>query len=110
MLRFIVFSIRNLLCVPLLPLWAIARWLGRPKGRWIAVRLRPHLVEARQPLPWIRRILDAGSLRRSSSLAAIRRLADYAISDRRIEGVAFVVPPLQAGWTLCEGLRDQIAR
>lgn len=110
MLRFIVFSIRNLLCVPLLPFWAIARWLGRPKGRWIAVRLRPRLVEARQPLPWIRRILDAGSLQRTSSLAAIRRLADYAIRDRRIEGVVFVVPPLQAGWTACAGLRDQITR
>jgi len=110
MLRLIFVSIRNLLCVALLPLWAIGRWFGRPKGRWIAVRLKPRLVEARQPLPWIQRILDAGSLRRTTSLAAVRRLADYAISDARIEGVAFVLPPLHAGWSVCAGLRDQISR
>ena len=110
MLRLVVRSIRNLLCVPLLPIWAIARWLSRPKGRWIVARLKPRLVEARQPLPWLRRVLDAGSLRRTSSLAAVRRLADYAISDSRIEGVAFVLPPLQAGWSVCVGLREQILR
>ncbi len=110
MLRLVLCSIRNLLCAPLLPIWAIARWLSRPKGRWIAVRLRPRLVEARQPLPWLRRLLDAGSLRRTSSLAAVRRLADYAIRDSRVEGVAFVLPPLQAGWSVCVGLREQILR
>jgi len=103
-------SIWNLLCAPLLPVWAIARWLSRPKGRWIVVRLKPRLVEARQPLPWLRRVLDAGSLRRTSSLAAVRRLADYAIRDSRIDGVAFVLPPLQAGWSVCVGLREQILR
>ncbi|MBW2548025.1 MAG: signal peptide peptidase SppA [Deltaproteobacteria bacterium] len=96
--------------MPLLPVWAIAHWLSRPKGRWIVVRLKPRLVEARQPLPWLRRLLDAGSLRRTSSLAAVRRLADYAISDSRIDGVAFVLPPLQAGWSVCVGLREQILR
>ena len=110
MLRFVLRSIRNLLCVPLLPIWAIAHWLSRPKGRWIVVRLKPRLVEVRQPLPWLRRVLDAGSLRRTSSLAAVRRLADYAISDSRIEGLAFVLPPLQAGWSVCVGLREQILR
>ena len=110
MLRLVLRSIRNLLCVPLLPIWAIARWLSRPKGRWIVVRLKPRLVEARQPLPWLRRLLDAGSLRRTSSLAAVRRLADYAIRDPRIDGVAFVLPPLQAGWSVCAGLREQILR
>ena len=110
MLRLVLRSIRNLLSVPFLPIWAIARWLSRPKGRWIVVRLKPHLVEARQPLPWLRRVLDAGSLRRTSSLAAVRRLADYAISDSRIEGVAIVLPPLQAGWAVCVGLREQILR
>ena len=110
MLRLVLRFVRNLLCVPLLPVWAIARWLSRPKGRWIVVRLKPRLVEARQPLPWLRRLLDAGSLRRTSSLAAVRRLADYAISDSRIDGVAFVLPPLQAGWSVCVGLREQILR
>jgi protease-4 len=110
MLRLVLRSIRNLLCVPLLPIWAIARWLSRPKGRWIVVRLKPRLVEARQPLPWLRRVLDAGSLRRTSSLAAVRRLADYAIRDPRIDGVALVLPPLQAGWSVCAGLREQILR
>src|SRR5210317_1222787 len=110
MLRSVLRSIRNLLCVPLLPIWAIARWLSRPKGRWIVLRLKPRLVEARQPLPWLRRILDADSLRRTSSLAAVRRLADYAIRDSRVEGVAFVLPPLQAGWSVCAGLREQILR
>ncbi|MBW2720136.1 MAG: S49 family peptidase [Deltaproteobacteria bacterium] len=110
MLRLVLRFVRNLLCVPLLPVWAIAHWLSRPKGRWIVVRLKPRLVEARQPLPWLRRLLDAGSLRRTSSLAAVRRLADYAISDSRIDGVAFVLPPLQAGWSVCVGLREQILR
>ena len=59
MLRALFGSIRNLLAVPLWPLWAIARWLARPKAPWVVVRLKPRLVEARQPLPWLRRILEA---------------------------------------------------
>ena len=110
MLRFVLRSIRNLLCAPFLPIWAIAHWLSRPRGPWVVVRLKPRLVEARQPVPWLRRVLDAGSLRRTSSLAAVRRLADYAIRDSRIEGVAFVLPPVQAGWSVCAGLREQILR
>lgn len=110
MLRFLFRAIRNLLCVPLLPLWTIARWLSRPKGRWVVIRLKPRLVEARQPVPWLQGLLDAGSLRRSSSLAAVRSLADYAIRDSRVEGVAIVLPPLQAGWSVCAGLREQILR
>jgi len=110
MLRLLLRSIRNLLCVPILPIWAIGRCLSRPKGRWIVVRLKPRLVEARQPLPWLHRLLDADSLRRSSSLAAVRTLADYAIRDPRIDGVAFVLPPLQAGWSVCVGLRREITK
>jgi protease-4 len=110
MLRAVLRSIRNLLCIPLLPVWAIARWLSRPKGRWVVVRLKPRLIEARQPLPWLRRILQAESLRRTSSLAAVRRLADYVIRDSRVDGVAFVLPPLQAGWSVCAGLREQLLR
>ncbi|MDH4281569.1 MAG: signal peptide peptidase SppA, partial [Myxococcales bacterium] len=107
---FAIRSVRNLVCLPLWPIWAIARSLARPKGRWIVIRLRPRLVEARQPLPWLRRVLDAGSVLRTSSLAAVRQLADYAIRDARIEGVAFVMPPLHAGWAVCAGLREQILR
>lgn len=110
MLRALYRSIRNLLCIPLLPVWAIARWLGRPKAPWVVVRLKPRLIEAHQPLPWLRRILDAESLRRTSSLAAVRRLADCVIRDPKVEGVALVLPPLQAGWSVCVGLREQILR
>ncbi|MGB8225099.1 MAG: signal peptide peptidase SppA [Polyangiales bacterium] len=110
MLRLVLRLIRNLFCVPILPIWAIGRRLSRPKGRWIVVRVKPRLVEARQPLPWLWRLLDADALRRTTSLAAIRSLADYAIRDAHIEGVAFVLPPLQAGWAVCAGLRQQITR
>lgn len=110
MLRLLARSIRNLLCLPLLPIWPIIRWMTRPRGRWIAVRLKPRLVEARHPLPWIRRVLDARSIGLTSSLAAVRRLADDVLSDSRIEGVAFVLPPLHAGWAVCLGLREQILR
>lgn len=110
MLRFIVRLVRNILCVPLAPFWAIARWFGRPKGPWVVVRLKPRLVEARQPVPWLRRILNSGAIGRTSSLAALRRLADYVISDPKVEGVAFVIPPMTAGWSVCVGLRDQIQR
>lgn len=110
MLGFVFRSIRNLLCVPILPLWAIARALARPRARWVVVRLKPRLVEARQPLPWIRRLLESSLLRRTSSLAAVRRLADYAIRDERVAGVAIVLPPLHAGWSVCAGLRAQLLR
>ena len=110
MLRALYRTIRNLLCFPLLPLWAIARWFGRPKAPWVVVRLKPRLVEARQPLPWLRRFIQADSLGRTSSLAAVRRLADCVIRDPNVEGVAFVLPPLQAGWSVCAGLREQILR
>lgn len=110
MLRFLLRAIRNLFSVPILPFWAIARWLSRPKGRWVVVRLRPRLIEARQPLPWLRRLLEAESIRRTSTLAAVRRVADCVISDPRVDGVAIVLPPLQAGWSVCLGLREQIQR
>lgn len=110
MLRALLRSIRNLFCVPLLPVWAIARVVARPRGRWVVLRLRPRLVEARQPVPLLQRLLDAESLRRTSSLAAVRRLADFVIGDSRIDGVAIVLPPLQAGWAVCAGLREQILR
>jgi protease-4 len=61
-------------------------------------------------MPWLSRILNADSLRRTSSLAAFRKLADYAIRDSGIEGVAIVLPPLQAGWSVCVGLREQLLR
>jgi protease-4 len=76
----------------------------------VVVRLKPRLIEARQPLPLLQRLLDAESLRRTSSLAAVRRLADYAIRDPRVAGVAFVMPPLHAGWSVCAGLREQLLR
>lgn len=110
MLRALYRSIRNLLCVVVLPAWAIARLLGRPKAPWVVVRLKPRLIEARQPLPWLRQILAAESLRRTSSLAAVRRLADYVIRDCGVQGVAFVIPPLHAGWSVCVGLREQLLR
>ena len=110
MLRALFRSIRNLLCVPVFPVWAIVRWLIRPKAPWVVLRLKPRLVEARQPLPWLRRLLEADALRRTSSLAAVRRLADCVIRDGRVEGVAVVLPPLQAGWAVCAGLRDQLLR
>ncbi len=110
MLRALYRSLRNLLCIPILPLWAIARGLGRPKAPWVAVRLKPRLVEARQPLPWLRRIIEAESLRRTSSLAAVRRLVDNAAQDAAVEGVAFVLPPLHAGWSVCAGLRAELLR
>ena len=110
MLRALYRSIRNLFCVLVFPVWAIARWLGRPKAPWVVVRLKPRLIEARQPIPWLRQLIQAESLRRTSSLAAVRRLADYAIRDSRVHGVAFVLPPLQAGWSVCVGLREQLLR
>ncbi len=110
MLRSVARLIRNILCVPLAPFWAIARWFGRPRGPWVVVRLKPRLVEARHPVPWLRRLLDTGTIRRTSSLAAIRRLADYVISDRGVKGVAFVLPSMTAGWSVCVGFRDQIQR
>ena len=96
--------------MPFAPFWAIARWFGRPKGPWVVVRLKPRLVEARQPLPWLRRLLESSAIHRTSSLAAIRRLADCVISDRAVKGVAFVLPPMTAGWSVCVGFRDQIQR
>ncbi len=110
MLRSVARLIRNILCVPFAPFWAIARWFGRPKGPWVVVRLKPRLVEARQPLPWLRRLLESSAIHRTSSLAAIRRLADCVISDRAVKGVAFVLPPMTAGWSVCVGFRDQIQR
>ncbi len=109
-LRLIARLIWNLVRLPFLPFWAIGRWFGRPKSPWIVVRLKTRIVEAQQPLPWLRRILEASAIARTSSLSALRRLADYAIRDSSVEGVAFVIPKLEAGWAVCEGLRAQLLR
>ena len=110
MLRFVVRLIRNLLCVLVLPFWACARWLGRPKGRWVVVRLKARIIEARQPIPWLQQLITGSALARTSSLTSIRRLVDHAVDERGLEGVAFVLPRCNAGWAVCEGLRNEIVR
>ena len=109
MLRFVVRLIRNILAIPFVPLWWTSRRIGRPRGRWVVVRLSSRIVEAHRPVPWLQRWLR-GSLRRTTSLAAIRRVVDHAIDDPQVEGLAFVLPRIAAGWAVCTGLREQLNR
>ncbi len=109
LLRSVVHLIRNLLFAPFWPLWATARLFGRPRGRWVVIRLKSRIVEARRPTPWLSRLIG-GSLRLPSSLLGVRELVERSIEDPKIEGLAFVLPRCTAGWAICCSVRDEIRR
>ena len=100
----------TLLKLPLLPLWWIARLAARPKADWLVVRVRPRLAEMVSPRQAWLRFVPALRPNVPTSLATLRRLARIAGADDRVKGVAFVVPPLLAGWAGAQALRDVFAQ
>jgi protease IV len=98
----------NLLRLPLLPLWLLSRALGRPRGGWVVVRVRPRLTELARPRPFFLRYVPGVDRMLPTPLDLVRRTAEHAARDRRVEGVLFEIPPLAAGWASCKALRDVI--
>ncbi|MGF1465823.1 MAG: signal peptide peptidase SppA [Sandaracinaceae bacterium] len=98
----------NLVQLLTAPLWW-AGWMGgRPRSRWVHIRVRPRLVEIERPLPSLLRFVPGLAEARPTSLTLLRRLVAYLLEDRRIVGVVVDLPPLSAGWAHCAGLRDQL--
>lgn len=100
----------NVLRLPLLPLWWLSRLLGRPRGRWLLVRLRPRLTELERPRPFFYRFIPGIGKVLPTPLEALRRMADHAVRDHRVTGVVIEIPHLLAGWAACAGVRDVIRR
>jgi protease-4 len=104
--------LRNLLRIALSPLWLLGRVLGRPRERWIEVRLHPTLAEVARPQPWWQHLLArrGGAIAQLRSIAELRRLVRVAASDPNVDGVLLHVPHLRAGWATCTSARAAIAK
>jgi protease IV len=98
--------ILNILRLPLWPLWLLSRALGRPRGRWVVVRLRPRLTEIARPRPFFLRYVPGLARLLPTPLELLRKLTRHVKADGRVDGVLFVVPPLAAGWATCTAVRD----
>ncbi len=100
----------NLVRLPLLPLFWLARVLGRPRGEWVHVVLARRLVELPGPRPFFLRFFPAVGRTLPTPLVLLRKLAEHAVRDDRIRGVVIEIPSLAAGWALCAAVRRIVAR
>lgn len=100
----------NLVRLPFLPLWWLMRLVGRPRGQWLLVRLRPRLAELERPRPFFFRFLPGIAKVLPTPLAALRRLAAHAVRDHRVTGVVIEVPRLLSGWAAVASVRDVVRR
>ena len=99
--------LRNLLRIALLPFWLIGRRVGRPRGRWVQVRLHPSLAELARPRPlWQHLLRRRAGVLQSQSVAELRRLVKAIARDTQVEGLVVQVPHLHAGWASCSGVRE----
>ena len=100
----------NLLRLPLLPLWWLGRLVGRPRGDWLSIRLRPRLVELPRIRPFLARWIPGVARVLPTPLSALHRLAELVGADPHLRGVVVEIPHMHAGWAQCAGVRDAIAR
>jgi protease-4 len=101
--------LRNLLRIALCPLWLLGRLLGRPRERWIEVRLHPTLAEVARPQPWWQYLLPRrAAIAQVRSIVELRRVLAVVAVDPQVDGVLLHVPHLRAGWATCTSARAVI--
>lgn len=100
----------NLLRLPFLPLWWLARRITMPRERWVHVKLHSRLVEVDRPLHVLARFVPGLATRRPTSLTGLRELVARIERDRNVEGVVWEIPSLQSGWGSAGAVRELIAR
>ena len=106
-MRTLLALLSNLVRLVMLPFWALAGLLGRPRSPWVFVRVGPRLRELRAPPPPLRRLIDRFSPRPTGpTLGELRRLADAIRADPRRRGLVISLRPLHAGWATVAALRD----
>jgi protease-4 len=108
--RFVSGLVINLFRLLWAPFFLFGKTAGRPRSKWVHIRLRPRLVEIERPLPALLQYIPGFADALPTSLTLIRRLVGYLLEDSHIEGVVFDVPPLRAGWATTQSLRAQIER
>jgi len=98
----------NLLRLLFSPFWLAARlaW-QRGEPRWLTLHLRARLSAFQRRDTWLARLRersdDPAEVR---SLEELQRLVRLAIADRHVAGVCVRLPTLEAGWAMCESVRD----
>lgn len=98
--------ILNLFRSLLFPFWLYRRWAwSRGDARWIRVEIKPRILPFRGGQSALER-LTAPARDGSTSLEGLRALADQVERDPRVRGVLFTLPPLEAGWTACQAVRE----
>jgi protease-4 len=89
------------------PFWWLRRLMGRPKGRWVRLKVGPDAVEVAVAPPWWTRFV--GSVRRPpTNLQRVGDLVRELASDPDREGLLLVIEPLGLGWAAAEALRESL--
>lgn len=89
------------------PLWLLRHVLGRPRGRWVVLRLGSHVAEvAAEPPFWMRWV--GASVPRRTRLSDVCELVDALAVDPHRVGLLLVVDPMDAGFATAEAIRDAL--
>jgi protease-4 len=100
--------LRNLISLALAPIWLLGRYFGRPRSRWVELKLSatmPEVAPAHQLWQHVLRRRRSEGLR---TIAELRRVCALVAADAGIEGVVVHVPHLRIGWAGCAGARDAL--
>ncbi len=112
-LRISLLFVLNVLRAPFWPFWALARWFGRPKSRWIHLHITETLSEIDPPGPrWaiLARWIPALRERRPTSIRAVARLVDAILEDPALDGLLVEVHSVTSGWARVDALRAELLR
>jgi protease-4 len=92
------------------PFWLWARWSARSKVQWVTLRLSPSLSQFRPREGLVQRLRARARDAGSTSLEELSELVEAIVRDPRVKGLLVHVPPLEAGWSACESVRDTLSK
>jgi len=96
-----------LLRLPLAPLYLLRRFLSRPKGRYVFLRLSPAAVEVDVDPPfWAR--FAFGVRKPPTRIDRVRDLVQAIVTDPSREGLIVRIDELHIGWATAEALREAL--
>lgn len=86
------------------PLYFARRLMGRPRGRFVELRIGPRVTELSPPLPWWVPFVAPPS-RLPTNLLRVEKLVEALARDPRRDGLLLVIDPLEVGWATAEAIR-----
>ncbi|MFT5432791.1 MAG: protease-4 [Myxococcota bacterium] len=103
--------LRNLFFLPFWPLWLGLRYLTRPKGTAVMLKLEKRIVPILPAKRWFRDLIRSFNGQTDpTSLTDVTRLADLIAGDALIKSVLVRIAPLEIGWATACGLRRELEK